>query len=182
LKKNAHDVPDDSSNIPLPTPQLSATVAVSRHVRNTHEATDGKLKFELAASGTRNGVFEGYLARGDAVISGLQTLIVTKGCIVRAGGTDRLLIVRQPQRQKSCSPKSASTAERAVPGQDWPQGNLYNDRRTHLNRRAKAGGVWPLRRRGTRAHVFAACSAELSPSTFAGIHVAANSTGVVARR
>jgi hypothetical protein len=34
----------------------------------------------------------------------------------------------------------ASTAGRAVPGQDWPQGNLYNDRRTHLNRRAKAGG------------------------------------------
>jgi len=27
-----------------------------------------------------------------------------------------------------------------VPGQDWPRGNPYNDRRTHLFRRAKAGG------------------------------------------
>jgi hypothetical protein len=34
----------------------------------------------------------------------------------------------------------ASTAERAVSGQDWPRGNPYNDRRTHLNRRAKGGG------------------------------------------
>ena len=34
----------------------------------------------------------------------------------------------------------ASTAEQAVSGQDWPRGNPYNDRHTHLNRRAKIGG------------------------------------------
>lgn len=123
-----------------------------------------KLTFRARGVGCRVVGVRGYLVRGDSVISvadahrhdgdrsddGTRTL---NGCIVRAGGAKELLILRQPQRQKSCSPGSASTAERAVPGQDWPQGNLYNDRRTHLNRRAKAGGVWSLRRRGTPSNV-----------------------------